>query len=401
MSSHFDVIIVGGGLAGAALALALSSTTLRVAMVESGPVQAWPGLDESVQDYDARVSALTEASRALLDQLGVWSAIADARVCGYRHMDVWDAEGTGNIQFSAEDVRRPVLGHIVENRLVLAALHAGLLGSGVATYFAASVAHFTVQSGAHQVVLADGRELGAALVVAADGARSQVRQWAGFETREWDYHHHAIACTVECDQPHQATAWQRFLPAGPLAFLPLADAQGEQRYCSIVWSAKPALNAALMAMDDEAFCAALGEAFEHRLGSVVAVGRRFSFPLRQRHAPQYFRNGVVLVGDAAHSIHPLAGQGINLGFADVKVLGEELKRGLARGLAITDSQALSRYQRRRKGDNLAMMAAMEGFQHLFESSALPLRLARNAGMSWLNWQTPIKRQLIAKAMGLN
>lgn len=401
MTNSFDVVIVGGGLAGASLALALAETPLRVAVVEGGPAQPWPAPVESAQDYDARVSALTEASRRLLEQLGVWPAIARARVCAYRRMDVWDAEGTGNIQFDAIEVQRAELGHIVENSLILAALHEALQASRVAVYFAASVAKLGAEAGAHQLALADGRELSARLVVAADGARSQIRQWAGFETREWDYHHHAIACTVECEQPHRATAWQRFLPEGPLAFLPLADADGRQRFCSIVWSAKPELSDALIAMDDDAFCEALGKAFEFRLGVIAAVGRRFRFPLRQRHAPEYFRNGVVLVGDAAHSIHPLAGQGINLGFADVNVLSEELKRGLAKGLDVADSQVLGRYQRRRKGDNLAMMAAMEGFQHLFESNALPLRLARNAGMSWLNWQGPLKRQLITKAMGLD
>lgn len=401
MTKVFDVLIVGGGLAGASLALALADTPLKVAVVEGGPAQAWPTAADSVQDYDARVSALTEASRRLLDEIGVWPAIARARVCAYTRMDVWDAEGTGNIQFDAIEVQRAELGHIVENSSVLAALHEALQASRVAVYFAASVAKLNTDTGFHLLTLADGRELGAKLVVAADGARSQIRQWAGFDTREWDYHHHAIACTVECERPHRATAWQRFLPEGPLAFLPLADTEGSQRFCSIVWSAKPERSDALMALDDDAFCAALGEAFEFRLGEVAAVGQRFRFPLRQRHAPQYFRDGAVLVGDAAHSIHPMAGQGINLGFADVKVLSEELKRGLAKGLAVADSQPLNRYQRRRKGDNLAMMAAMEGFQHLFESNALPLRLARNAGMSWLNWQTPIKRQLITKAMGLD
>lgn len=402
---QFDLLIVGGGLAGAALALAMSlnstSTPLRIALIEGGPLQTWPELEESVYDYDARVSALTDASRQLLDEIGVWPLVAAQRVCGYRDMDVWDAEGTGHIHFSAEEVQRPALGHIVENRLVLAAMHQCLQGCGVSLMFGCKVASFQRSHDGPRLSLADGRVLTAPLVAAADGARSKIREWAGFDTREWDYHHHAIACTVETSLPHQATAWQRFLPEGPLAFLPLADANAEQRYCSIVWSAKPELNQQLMAMNDQDFCHALGRAFEHRLGDVMACGKRVSFPLRQRHAPEYVQDGVVLLGDAAHSIHPLAGQGINLGFADVKVLAEELKRGQARQLTLNDASVLGRYQRRRKGDNLAMMAAMEGFQHLFESNAMPLRLLRNVGMTWLNGRQPIKRELIARAMGLS
>ncbi|MDX1504614.1 MAG: FAD-dependent monooxygenase [Spongiibacter sp.] len=191
-----------------------------------------------------------------------------------------------------------------------------------------------------------------------------------------------------------------WVPEGPLAFLPLADAAGSGRYCSIVWSALPDVATQLMGLDDDAFAQSLTRHFEGRLGEVLACSKRFSFPLRQRHAVDYVKDGIVLVGDAAHTIHPLAGQGINLGFADAQALADELKRALRRGLMLSDNVALARYQRRRKGDNLAMMAAMEGFQHLFESPAMPLRLARNLGMSLLDRAVPLKRQIIARAMGL-
>ncbi|QQD18051.1 UbiH/UbiF/VisC/COQ6 family ubiquinone biosynthesis hydroxylase [Spongiibacter nanhainus] len=397
-----DVLIVGGGLAGGALALALADSSLRVAVVEAQPFpEQLPPLGESVADYDPRVSALTEASRRFLDSLGVWRDIVAQRACAYREMSVWDAEGTGEIHFDAADVGRPCLGHIVENRIITTSLlHRLRQRGGVQCIFGVQAESLENCGDSAVLQLADGRRLRAALVVAADGANSRVRQWAGFHTREWDYKHWAIATTVETSQSHRDTAWQRFLPEGPLAFLPLADAEGSGTFSSIVWSATPALAESLMAQPDDEFCTSLGRHFEHRLGEVVATGKRFSFPLRQRHAVDYFRGSVVLIGDAAHSIHPLAGQGINLGFADAQALAEELLRGRERQLSAGDRGVLARYQRRRKGDNLAMMAAMEGFQNLFGSSLPPLRLIRNIGMSWLDGAAPLKRRIVSRAMGI-
>lgn len=398
----FDLIVVGAGMAGAAVALAMAEENLKVALIDGQKMpEGWPPvLDDSVLDYDARVSALTAASRQFLDELGVWQGIVERRACAYRDMEVWDAEGTGRIHFSAAEVNQPALGHIVENRLVNAGLLEALRASRVQCVLGAPVKSYRREAGRGVLELEDGRRLGSLLVVAADGANSRLREAGGFQTREWNYHHHAIVCTVETESPHQDCAWQRFLPEGPLAFLPLADAAGSGRYCSIVWSALPDVATQLMGLDDDAFAQSLTRHFEGRLGEVLACSKRFSFPLRQRHAVDYVKDGIVLVGDAAHTIHPLAGQGINLGFADAQALADELKRALRRGLMLSDNVALARYQRRRKGDNLAMMAAMEGFQHLFESPAMPLRLARNLGMSLLDRAVPLKRQIIARAMGL-
>ena len=247
--------------------------------------------------------------------------------------------------------------------------------------------------------LEDGRSLSAGLLVAADGALSRVRDLAGFRTREWDYGQRAIVCTVETGLPHQATAWQRFLNTGPLAFLPLPGFEG-RHYCSIVWSAEPDLADALAALSDREFCDAAGEALESRLGAVLDCSPRASFPLRQRHAVEYTRPGIALVGDAAHTIHPLAGQGINLGLQDVIALSEELTAGMARGEAPGSPVLLARYQRRRKGENLLMMAAMDGFKSLFGSRQLPLRWLRNQGLKWVDRSGPIKHQLMRHAMGV-
>ncbi len=400
-AEKYDLIVVGAGLAGGAFALAMAESPLKIAVIDAQPErQGWPPLDESVLDYDARVSALTEASRTFLDRLGVWSAISERRACAYRDMQVWDAEGTGEIHFSADDVGQSALGHIVENRLITAALINKLRETSVRLMFNTPVAAWQAVGDGGELQLEDGRVLRAPLIVAADGANSRMRQWGGFQTREWDYHHHAIVCTVETERPHRATAWQRFLPQGPLAFLPLPDRDRSQHYSSIVWSATPDFAETLMAMDGSEFNAALARHFEYRLGAVIATSRRVRFPLRQRHAVQYSRQGIVLLGDAAHTIHPLAGQGINLGFGDAQVLAQECQRALARGLSLADSGVLARYQRRRKGENLAMMAAMQGFQNLFESDAAPLRMLRNVGMRWLDKAVPLKRQVIARAMGL-
>ena len=250
-----------------------------------------------------------------------------------------------------------------------------------------------------QLQLADGAALRADLLVAADGALSRVREMLDFRTREWDYGHRAIVTTVQVERPHRETAWQRFLPSGPLAFLPLPGASG-RHYCSIVWSLREELVDDLLALDEPAFCAALGAAFEHRLGAVQACSARFAFPLRQRHAVDYIQPGVALVADAAHTIHPLAGQGINLGLQDVAVLAEEVSAGLARGSSPGQLDVLRRYQRRRKGENLAMMAAMDGFKRLFEQEALPLRWLRNVGMRGVGQLKPLKQQLMRHAMGV-
>ncbi len=398
----YDVIIVGAGLAGAALAAALAPLPLTVAVIEArGIAKDWPELQDDIDGFDPRVSAITEASRRFLDEVGAWQSIPEARLGAYRHMHVWDGEGTGFVDFDAMDVSELSLGNIVENRLLNAGLIKAISKARRIDLLDNSPVSALKRSGVGPtLVMENGDALSAQLIVAADGAMSRIRDWAGFRTREWDYGHHAVVCTVRHEQPHQATAWQRFLPSGPLAFLPLSCEADAYHYSSIVWSTQPDHAAELMAMDDGDFNAALSAAFECKLGAVTEASRRFSFPLRQRHAREYVQDGLALIGDAAHSIHPLAGQGINLGFADAQALAAELQRALDKSLPLGDLAVLERYQRRRKGDNLAMMAAMEGFKHLFEAPALPLRWLRNTGMSVFNKAEPLKRQIIKQAMGL-
>src|SRR5690606_21380845 len=255
-----------------------------------------------------------------------------------------------------------------------------------------------------RILLEDQRMLTTSLLIAADGAQSKVRDLAGFRTREWDYHHHALATTVRTQKPQHQAAIQRFMDDGVLAFLPLAQPAGEadrQQYCSIVWSVIPHYAEELMAQDDATFARTLQAAIENRLGTIEKVERRHSFPLRQRHAVSYVQPGIALIGDAAHSIHPLAGQGANLGLQDAQVLAAEIAAAVAVGRDFADLRTLRRYQRRRIGHNLGMMWVMEGFKHLFADQPLPVRWLRNAGMSGLDRTPMVKNRIMRSAMGFD
>lgn len=395
---HADLIIVGAGMVGSSLALALKDSGLRILLLDGGPLV--PAPFDPAAPFEPRVSALSEASRRILQRLGAWAGVAARRAAPYTAMQVWDGSGTGQIHFSAASVHAAVLGHIVENRVVQDALLERLQDGGVELLAGGRLEQLRRSAGGWLLQLADGRELRAPLVVAADGANSAVRRLAGCATREWDYLHQAIVTSVRCEKPHQATAWQRFTDDGPLAFLPL-ERDGDRHWCSIVWSCTPAEAARLMALDDDAFATALGRAFEQRLGAVLQVDPRLCIPLRQRHAKRYVEPGLALIGDAAHVIHPLAGQGVNLGFLDAATLAEVLLHARARGENLADLRVLGRFERRRMPHNLAMMAAMEGFERLFQADPLPLRWLRNAGLRLMDGHHEAKGLFVRQALGLS
>ncbi|MNE19975.1 2-octaprenylphenol hydroxylase [compost metagenome] len=350
--------------------------------------------------FEPRVSALSAASQRILERVGAWEGMRERRISPYQHMQVWDGSGTGQVHFSAASVHAEVLGHIVENRVVQDGLLERLHDSEVGLLANARLEQMRRSGDEWLLTLADGRNLRAPLVIAADGANSAVRRLTGCETREWDYLHHAIVTSVRCAQSHQGTAWQRFTDDGPLAFLPLLRA-GQDDWCSIVWSTTPSQAERLMALDDETFCRELERAFEGRLGAVLEADPRVCVPLRQRHAKRYVAEGLALIGDAAHTIHPLAGQGVNLGFLDAAVLAEELQHALERGERLADVRVLSRYERRRMPHNLALMAAMEGFERLFQADPLPLRWLRNSGLKWVEQLPEAKALFVRQALGLS
>lgn len=393
-----DLIIVGAGMVGSALGLALKDSGLEIILIDGSPLSIKPFDAEAA--FEPRVSALSVASQRILQRLGAWDGVAARRASPYGEMQVWDGSGTGNIHFSAASVHAEVLGHIVENRVIQEALLEPLHDSGVGLLPNARLENLRRSGDDWLLTLVDGRELRAPLVIAADGANSAVRRLAGCATREWDYLHHAIVTSVRCEQPNRRTAWQRFTDDGPLAFLPL-DRQGDEHWCSIVWSTTPEQATRLMALDDEAFRVELGKAFEHRLGRIEAADPRLCIPLRQRHAKRYVEPGLALVGDAAHTIHPLAGQGVNLGFLDAAVLAEVLLHAHGRGERLADERVLSRFERRRMPHNLGMMAAMEGFQRLFQADPLPLRWLRNAGLGLVDGLPEAKALFVRQALGLS
>ena len=396
METRADLLIVGAGMVGSALALALKDSGLNILVVDSGPLSVKP-FDASAP-FEPRVSALSAASQRILERLNVWEGIVARRVSPYGDMHVWDGSGTGKVHFSASSVHAQVLGHIVENRVVQDALIERLQDSDIGLLANARLEQIRHSGDDWLLTLSDGRTLRTPLVVAADGANSTVRRMTGMATREWDYMHHAIVTSVRTAESHRRTAWQRFTDQGPLAFLPL-ERDGEH-WCSIVWSVTPEESERLMTLEDEAFCRALETAFEGCLGHVISVDPRLCVPLRQRHAKRYVMDGLALIGDAAHTIHPLAGQGVNLGFLDAAVLADVLRNATERGERLADQKVLSRFERRRMPHNLALMAAMEGFERLFQADALPVRWLRNAGLKTVDQSAEVKAMFVRQALGL-
>ncbi|GAA5525204.1 2-octaprenylphenol hydroxylase [Microbulbifer aestuariivivens] len=406
--NRVDIAVVGAGIVGMAQAtlLAVRHPQLRIAVLEAATEQ--PAAPED--HYDPRVVALTRASQQLLEEVGAWDHIVAARACPYTDMRVWDAEGTGSVSFSCRDVHQPNLGHIVENTVVSAALRAQLdtlpnvsliAGFRLDTWWR-DCGHWHLQSRPAQESVAEdlnqqGEIVETRLLIGADGARSRVRDLLRIRCKDTDYDQVALVCVARSAESHRHTAWQCFLRSGPLAFLPLSGL-GDEHHCAVVWSADRELARELLMLDDTAFALNLEKAFEGRLGAIESVGERFSFPLRGRHAEAYFGPGAVLVGDAAHTIHPLAGQGVNLGLQDVRILGEEIQRALKRGLEPFDESVLARYQRRRRGDNEATLRAMSAFKSLFGAGELHWRWLRNTGLSMVDASPLLKKRIILRAM---
>lgn len=384
-----DVVVVGAGAVGASAALGLAKQGRQVVLLE----RAVPPEFRADDDYDLRVFAISLASEQLFRELGVWDGMAARRVCPYGDMQVWDAGGDAELHFSAEDVHHTHLGHIIENKVIVASLLDAVRAEPNIEFICDAVmASLELDEPERpRIELADGRSFAPRLVVGADGARSQVRQLAGIGVASGSYEQQGIVAVVKTRVDHRGAAWQRFLPTGPLAFLPLGDGR-----CSIVWSAEDAQARELLALDEADFALALARALEFRLGEVVAVGPRAAFPLGHLHAEEYVKAGLVLLGDAAHVIHPLAGQGVNLGLMDVATLLEELE---AKPGAVSFS-ALRRYARRRRHANQMMQSSMTAMHHLFRSGDPRLRSLRNAGVSVVARAAGIRRQFALRAAGL-
>ncbi len=392
MKSSYDIVIVGGGMVGAAFACALGNSAFKVALLDRAP--APPSTDK---EYDPRVSAITLASRALFENLGAWEGMQRRRVSPVREMRVWSGEGNGSIHFNAAEIGEPALTYIVENSVIQTALIERLHQFTNVHYLCpVEITDITLADNGAVVTLKDGRSLNTKLLVGADGADSVVRQAAGIETQSLNLHQKGIVATVTTEKPHEATARQRFLATGPLAFLPL----GEPHTCSIVWSADTERAEQLLALDDPAFMAEIQQSFGDLLGKIQTVSQRAAFPLALSHAKAYTAPHLALVGDAAHTVHPLAGQGVNLGFLDAATLAEVLLDAAAKQKDIGAHAVLRRYERWRKGDNLAMVSITGGFKYLFGNDLPVMSQLRNLGLDITNAATPIKNLIMRRAAGL-
>ena len=391
MSQNFDVIIVGGGMVGSALACSLGDSPLKVAVLESDPPQPFsPG-----QPHDLRVSALSIASKKILETVGAWQGIENRRYCPFRRMRVW--ETAGDTEFCSDDIKYPQLGYIVENRLIQLALLDRLTDFGnISLLSPAQIKKIDYRPGkASTIILEDGQEISAKLLVAADGGQSRVRQTVGIGVTSWDYKQHALVIYVETEYGQQDITWQRFVPTGPQAFLPLTGPYG-----SIVWYHTPDEVNRLKSLPYDELKRALMAEFPQELGQVKQVLGTASFPLKRQHAQAYVKSGVALVGDAAHMINPLAGQGVNIGLLDAAALGEVLVEAVKRREDFSEMSVLSRYEKMRRHENLKMMSIMDAFYQVFSNEILPLKLLRNLGLGLAERILPAKNKVMRSAMGL-
>ncbi|KLV06474.1 2-octaprenyl-3-methyl-6-methoxy-1,4-benzoquinol hydroxylase [Photobacterium aquae] len=384
---QFDVVVAGGGMVGAATAIGLAQQGLAVAVVEGIEPKAF----DSEQPMDLRVSAISPHSVALLQQLGAWDDVLAMRLCPYKRLETWEHPEC-RTRFSADQMQLDQLGFIVENRVIQLALWQQFEQYPTLTLLCpAKIRSLANHDNGTEVTLDDGRQLLTRLVVGADGANSQIRQQAGIGITAWDYRQHCMLINVRTDLPQQDITWQMFTPHGPRSFLPLPGHQG-----SLVWYDSPQRIKQLSAMPNAQLAEQIRHHFPAELGGFEILGHG-SFPLTRRHAQHYVKPGVVLVGDAAHTINPLAGQGVNLGFKDVSVLLEEIEKAKQDWDCMA---VLANYERRRRPDNLLMQAGMDFFYTAFSNDLLPVKLLRNIGLKAAEHAGPLKHQVLKYAMGL-
>jgi 2-octaprenyl-3-methyl-6-methoxy-1,4-benzoquinol hydroxylase len=385
-----DAVIVGGGVVGAATALSLAQQGLAVVLVEGREPPAW-----SAALPDLRVYAFAPDNAALLDALGVWSSIQSARVQPYRRMQVWDAAGGDALSFDADALGRAQLGWIVENALLVDRLWAALPAAGVRLHCPATVEEVEQDDHGVRLRLSDGTRLDARLAIAADGAASALRRSAGIEVSDHDYDQRGVVAFIETEQPHALTAWQRFLPTGPLAVLPFVDGRS-----SIVWTLPSAEAERVVALSDDAFARELQSALAGQLGAMRPVSPRAAFPLRRQLAKQFVADRIVLVGDAAHVVHPLAGQGVNLGLRDVAALRDLVISAQARRVDWTAPHRLARWSRQRRSESLAAAYTFEGINRVFSTDEMHLTLLRGHVLGLAGKLPPLVNLLWRRASGL-
>jgi len=394
---RLDAVVVGGGVVGTTTALALADAGLQVALVEASAPPRW-----QADRPDLRVYAFAPDNAALLDRLGVWASVAEARAQPYRRMRIWDAAGGGELRFDADAMGRRELGWIVEHGLLADRLTAALAPSGVRTLCPARVESLAQDESGVRLRLEDGRSVEARIAIAADGPDSTMRGLAGFDIERLDYAQRGIVAYVHTERPHQDTAWQRFLPGGPLAFLPCAPGVRDVaagHASSIVWTVPTSDSERLRALDDGAFDEELTRAFDARLGEVRAISQRVAFPLRRQLVADYVRGRMLVVGDAAHVVHPLAGQGVNLGLRDAAALAGSIRAAREGGADWTSPRRLARWARGRRSDNTIAAHGFDAINRVFSNDRVDATLLRGSLLGVAGRLPPVTRALWRRAAG--
>jgi len=388
-----DAVIVGGGVVGASCALALAKQGLDVALVETTRPAPW-----DAKHPDLRVYALAPDNAALLDGLDLWPQIRQTRAEPYRRMRVWDAAGGGELTFDADHLGRPELGWIVESSLLLDRLWAALPAAGVDLHCPGKIESLHQTTAQAQLRLDNGHRLDTRLVIAADGASSTIRTLAGITTSTHHYHQRGIVGYIHSEHPHQHTAWQRFLPTGPLALLPFA---GNGHQLSIVWTLPEVEAARILALDDTAFARELTTASAARLGELHPTSKRAAFPLKRQLARTQHAGRIVLIGDAAHAVHPLAGQGVNLGLRDVTALKSSISEARYRQLPWDSPQRLSRWARARRSENTLAAHTFDTINRVFSNDSVLPTILRGHFLSAVDRLPGISTLLGGHALGAN
>ncbi|MBP2844846.1 2-octaprenyl-3-methyl-6-methoxy-1,4-benzoquinol hydroxylase [Dickeya oryzae] len=387
---HYDAVIVGGGMVGAAAALGLAQRGFQVAVLE----QEAPPSFVVGSAPDVRVSAIGQASVRLLERLGVWPNVEQMRSAPYRRLETWEWDNA-HVVFDAADLGLSELGFMVENQVLQLALWQELEKTPDVTLLCPwQLQGLHREDDQWRLTSEQGESLSASLVIGADGANSRIRQWGGIGITGWQYRQSCMLISAEMAGPQQDATWQRFTPSGPRAFLPLFDG-----WCSLVWYDSPQRIRQLQAMSLPQLNKAIAETFPERLGAVNAVAAG-AFPLVRRHAQQYVLPGLALIGDAAHTINPLAGQGVNLGYRDVSALLDVIIRARDEGNVWYGDAVLQRYQQQRKPDNLLMQSGMDLFYGAFSNRLPPLELARNLALMAAQRAGKLKQQALRYALGL-
>ena len=404
METNYDIVIIGGGLVGASLACALGEQDLRIAVIEAVPLRS-----DAQPSYNERTVALGYGSRQIFEGIGIWSSIQDLGATAIEKIHVSDRGHVGKTRLDCAKEGLDALGYVVDTRLLGQALGARLEAlSNVELICPAKLTaiQFTPTHAELDIdVEGEQQTLSASLVVGADGVQSAVREQVGIKTFDMNYGQTAIITNVSVERPHQNVAYERFTPTGPLAVLPMSDVDelntGTEHRCSIVWTVKDKDKETILALSDTDFLTELEQRFGGQLGQFTRVGKRFGFPLALKQAREHVRARLALVGNAAHTIHPIAGQGFNLGLRDVAVLAEVIVDAVNANEDIGELPVLKRYARWRRRDHMRVIGFTDSMVRLFSNKFAPVALARNVGLVATDLFPPLKKLITRQAMGLS